>query len=47
MEVSVEAFDAPDTATGFEVNRRPAAFSVEGRATDIDDGADRAVWLLL
>lgn len=23
------------------------AFIVEGRATDIDDGADRAVWLLL
>ena len=46
-EVSVEAFDGPDDATSFQVDRNPGSFVVEGGAADEHDGADGAVRLFL
>ena len=46
-EMTAEAFDSPDDATGLEVEGCSASFVVEGGAADEDDRADGAVRLFL
>ena len=46
-ELTVEAFDGQDDATGFEVERCLTSFVAEGGAADEKDGADRPAWLFL
>ena len=41
-ELTAEASDSPDDATGFEVEGCLTSFFVEGGAADEKDGADRA-----
>ena len=47
QEVTAEAFDDPDDATGYEVEGCLSSLVFEGGAADEDDRVDRAVRLLL
>ena len=47
LEMTAEAFDGPDDATGFEVEGCPASFVAEGGAADEEVRADGAVRLFL
>ena len=46
-EVSAEAFDGPDDATGLQVEGSPGSFVVEGGSAVEHNGTDGAVGLFL
>lgn len=46
-EVTVETFNGPDDATGFDIESDPGSFVVEGGTGDEEDGTDEAVGLFL
>ena len=46
-KVVSEAFESPNDAAGLLMKRRPMPFRVEGSSTDVRDGFDGTVLLLL
>ena len=45
--IAAKAFESPNDAAGLLMKRRPMPFRVEGSSTDVRDGFDGTVLLLL